>query len=83
MSGKTKAQKSSDIEILNMKGVSISLFAPYCTAEEWSERTGISVRGVKEQLKKGKIVEFQRETNGAKYVNVLAEMTKMLEVKPW
>lgn len=83
MSVKKEARKNANFEVLNTKGLSFVINAPYCTAEEWAERTGISVRGVKEQLKNGKITEYQHTERGNKYVNVIAEMTKMLEVKPW
>ncbi len=83
METKTKAKKSQDITLLNMKGVSIVVHAPYCTAEEWAERTGISARGVKEQIKRGQITAYQQVERGVQYVNVLAEMSKLLEVKAY
>ncbi len=68
---------------LDLDGISISVTAPYCTAEQWSERTGIPEADVKSRLYKGTISRYQPVPRGDVFVNVLQEVSKTLEAKPY
>lgn len=83
MTAKKEARKSADIALLNMKGLTITMPAPYCTIEEWAERTGMTIRSIDEKMKKGHIAYVQHVPRGDRYVNVIAELSKSLEIRPW
>ena len=68
---------------VDMEGVSVSVTAPYCTAEQWAERTGMKVGDVKSRLNKGLIARFQVVKGGTVYVNVLHEVSKTLNANPY
>lgn len=68
---------------VDLDGISVSVTAPYCTPEQWAERTGMDVGEVKSRLSKGLIARYQPISRGAVYVNVLHEVSKTLEANPY
>lgn len=80
-----QAQNGKQIQLMKVckGGVTVEVEAPYCTAEEWSERTHIPLKVVKEALYNGQLARYQFTPKGRLYVNVVAETERLLASNPW
>ena len=72
-----------NMKIRTKDGVLIELEAPYCTAKEWACRTKMTEKEVKEALYDGIISRFQHSPRGKLFVNVVAEVQKVLNTPAW
>lgn len=72
----------SDLTI-TIEGVSVSIPAPYCTPSEWGKRIGVSERAVKRKLEAGDIARYQGKAYGSLFVNVVQEIRKSVQAKPY
>jgi len=80
----TKLEKNKqNMKIATKDGVIVELEAPYCSAEEWSERTHIPLKVIKEALYNGKISRYQLTPKGRLFVNVVAETQRVLNTPAW
>jgi len=64
-------------------GSIVEISAPYCTPEEWSERTGMDVEVVKLALYNRRMARHQFSPRGDLFVNVVMETRRLLDAKPW
>ncbi|MEL0621496.1 hypothetical protein V6238_00175 [Marinomonas arenicola] len=65
-------------------GSIVEISAPYCTPEEWAERTSMDVEVVRLALYNRRIARHQFSPKGDLFVNVIEETRRLLETKqPW
>ena len=77
MARTSKDTKRHDIQVLG--GMPLLINAPYVTQKQWAAQTGMTVEAIKQKLNKGGIARYQPIEGGIVYVNVLAEMKKVIE----
>lgn len=64
-------------------GVVVEVSAPYCTREEWAERTGMDKEVVQLALYNRQMARHKFSPKGDLYVNVIEEMRRLFDVQPW
>jgi hypothetical protein len=73
----SKDTKSHQTAIIG--GMPLMISAPYMTQEQYSKHTGLSKEAIRLRLDKGVIARYQPVEGGTIFVNLLAEMKKVLE----
>ncbi|WP_417537301.1 hypothetical protein [Marinomonas sp.] len=65
-------------------GSIVEIAAPYCTPEEWAERTSMDVEVVRLALYNRRMARHQFSPKGDLFVNVIEETRRLLDTKqPW
>ncbi|MBE0507798.1 MAG: hypothetical protein IBX50_13990 [Marinospirillum sp.] len=78
----TTEKPLSELKV-TIDGVTVSVAAPYCTQKEWMQRTGMSLYEIRNRLDKGDIARHQLKPGGKVFVNVVQEIRKTIEAKPY
>jgi hypothetical protein len=65
-------------------GVVVEVPSPYCTPEEWAERSSMDLETVMTALYNRRMARHQFSPKGDLFVNVIEETRRLLETKqPW
>ncbi|WP_417552884.1 hypothetical protein [Marinomonas fungiae] len=64
-------------------GLVIEVSGPYCTPQEWASRTSMTEDEVKQALYDRRMARHQFSPRGDLYVNVVMEIRRLLDAKPW
>jgi hypothetical protein len=81
-----KTQERKPIQLMKVHfpdGVVVEVSAPYCTREEWAERTGMDEDVVKLALYNRQMARHKFSPKGDLFVNVIEETRRLVESKPW
>ncbi|WP_191601416.1 hypothetical protein [Marinomonas algicola] len=80
-----KKEETKKIQLMKIhaEGVVVEVSAPYCTPEEWAERTGMDVEVVRLALYNRRMARHQFSPKGDLFVNVIMETRRLLDAKPW
>lgn len=84
-----KDQKNKELKPIQLMkvhfpdGVVVEVSAPYCTREEWAERTGMDKEVVQLALYNRQMARHKFSPKGDLYVNVIEEMRRLFDVQPW
>ncbi|QRV22786.1 hypothetical protein [Marinomonas foliarum] len=79
-------KESKPIQLMKVHfpdGVVVEVSAPYCTREEWAERTGMDKEVVQLALYNRQIARHKFSPKGDLFVNVIEEMRRLFDVQPW
>jgi hypothetical protein len=79
-------KESKPIQLMKVHfpdGVVVEVSAPYCTREEWAERTGMDEDVVKLALYNRQMARHKFSPKGDLFVNVIEEMRRLFDVQPW
>lgn len=83
-SQKSKEKKSIQLMKVHFPdGVVVEVSAPYCTREEWAERTGMDEDVVKLALYNRQMARHKFSPKGDLFVNVIEEVRRLFDVQPW
>ena len=85
MSKEKKETKSLKLmKVHSPDGSVVEIPAPYCTPEEWAERTSMDLDTIMTALYNRKMARHQFSPKGDLFVNVIKETRRLLETKqPW
>jgi hypothetical protein len=85
MSKEKKETKSLKLmKVHSPDGSVVEISAPYCTPEEWAERTSMDLDTIMTALYNRKMARHQFSPKGDLFVNVIEETRRLLETKqPW
>lgn len=64
-------------------GFIVEFSGPYCTPQEWASRTSMTEDEVKQALYDRRMARHQFSPRGDLYVNVVMEIRRLLDAKPW
>lgn len=81
-----KSKERNPIQLMKVHfpdGVVVEVPAPYCTREEWAERTGMDEDTVKLALYNRQMARHKFSPKGDLFVNVIEEMRRLFDVQPW
>ena len=80
-------KESKPIQLMKVHspdGSIVEVSAPYCTPEEWAERTSMDLDTIMTALYNRKMARHQFSPKGDLFVNVIEETRRLLENKqPW
>lgn len=79
-------KESKPIQLMKVHfpdGVVVEVSAPYCTREEWAERTGMDEDVVKLALYNRQMARHKFSPKGDLFVNVIEEVRRLFDVQPW
>ncbi|MBJ7556545.1 hypothetical protein [Marinomonas spartinae] len=82
---KTKERKPIQLMKIHFPdGIVVEVPSPYCTPEEWAERSSMDVETVMTALYNRRMARHQFSPKGDLFVNVIEETRRLLEdQKPW
>jgi hypothetical protein len=82
-----KIKESKTIQLMKVHfpdGVVVEVPSPYCTPEEWAERSSMDLETVMTALYNRRMARHQFSPKGDLFVNVIEETRRLLETKqPW
>jgi hypothetical protein len=82
-----KIKESKTIQLMKVHfpdGVVVEVPSPYCTPEEWAERSSMDLETVMTALYNRRMARHQFSPKGDLFVNVIEETRRLLEDKqPW